>query len=53
MPDEDLMRRLERERGFGRDDYPVRAMWNGILAGSSFNIPQRKACFGSLSATVS
>ncbi|NMD32659.1 MAG: transposase, partial [Firmicutes bacterium] len=22
MPDEDLMRRLERERGFGRDDYP-------------------------------
>ncbi|MDI9471310.1 MAG: DDE transposase, partial [Dethiobacteria bacterium] len=39
MPDEDLMRRLERERGFGRDDYPVRAMWNGILAGIVFQHP--------------
>ena len=36
MPDEILMRRLERERGFGCDDYPVRAMWNGILAGIVF-----------------
>jgi len=33
MPDEELMRILERERGNGRDDYPVRAMWNSILAG--------------------
>ena len=36
MPDEMLMRRLERERGFGRDDYPVRAMWNAMLAGIVF-----------------
>ena len=36
MPDEALMRRLERERGFGRDDYPVRAMRNGIFAGIVF-----------------
>lgn len=33
MPDEELMRELEKERGKGRDDYPVRAMWNSILAG--------------------
>lgn len=33
MPDEELMQILEKERGKGRDDYPVRAMWNSILAG--------------------
>ncbi len=33
LPDEALMRTLERERGKGRDDYPVRAVWNSILAG--------------------
>ncbi|WP_432203832.1 transposase [Thermoanaerobacter uzonensis] len=36
MPDEELMRVLEKERGKGRDDYPVRAMWNSILAGVVF-----------------
>jgi len=33
LPDEDLMRVLERERGNGRDDYPIRPMWNSLLAG--------------------
>lgn len=33
IPDEELMRELETERAKGRDDYPVRAMWNSILAG--------------------
>ena len=33
MLDEKLMRVLEEERGKGRDDYPVRAVWNSILAG--------------------
>jgi transposase len=33
MPDEQLMRVLEEERGCGRDDHPVRGMWNSILAG--------------------
>ena len=32
MPDEDLMDKLEIERKNGRDDYPVRAMWNAVLA---------------------
>jgi hypothetical protein len=30
MPDEEFMQKLEYERGNGRDDYPVRAMWNSI-----------------------
>jgi Transposase DDE domain/Transposase domain (DUF772) len=33
MPDEPLMRSLEAQRGKGRDDYPVRAVWNSVLAG--------------------
>jgi len=36
MPDEELMQALEKERGKGRDDFPVRAMWNSILAGVVF-----------------
>ena len=36
MPDEELMRKLEKKRGNGRDDYPVRAMWNSVLAGVIF-----------------
>jgi len=30
--DEALMRRLEKRRGNGRNDYPVRVMWNLIIA---------------------
>lgn len=36
LPDEPLMRVLERKRGNGRDDYPIRAMWNTVLAGVVF-----------------
>jgi hypothetical protein len=36
LPDEALMVELERLRGRGRDDYPVRAVWNSILAGVVF-----------------
>jgi len=32
LPDEELMKKLEQERGRGRDDYPIRAVWNSILA---------------------
>jgi hypothetical protein len=39
MPDEALMLKLERRRGRGRDDYPVRAMWNSLLAGIVFQHP--------------
>jgi hypothetical protein len=33
LPDEQLMKQLEARRGRGRDDNPVRAVWNSILAG--------------------
>jgi len=39
MPDECLMQHLERDRYRGRDDYPVRAMWNSILAGVIYQHP--------------
>jgi hypothetical protein len=39
LPDEELMRVLESQRGKGRDDYPVRAMWNSILAGVVYQHP--------------
>jgi len=37
IPDEELMRKLESNRKNGRDDYPVRAMWNSMLAGIVFD----------------
>ncbi len=39
MPDEKLMRRLELKRGQGRDDYPLRAVWNSVLAGIVYQHP--------------
>jgi hypothetical protein len=33
LPDEGLVRRLEEKRGRGRNKYPVRAMWNAVIAG--------------------
>ena len=33
LPDAELMEKLEQDRGRGRNDYPVRAVWNSILAG--------------------
>jgi hypothetical protein len=36
LPDEPLMEKLEKQRGKGRDDYPVRGVWNSILAGVVF-----------------
>ena len=32
LDDEQLMMKLEKDRGKGRDDYPVRAVWNSLLA---------------------
>lgn len=33
LPDEELVSFLEEQRGKGRDDYPVRPVWNALLAG--------------------
>jgi hypothetical protein len=36
LPDEELMQVLENERKNGRNDYPVRPMWNTMIAGIVF-----------------
>lgn len=36
LPDEKIIHYLEVMRGQGRDDYPVRPMWNALLAGIVF-----------------
>jgi len=32
LPDEEFVRRLEKERNCGRNEYPIRAMWNAVIA---------------------
>ncbi len=36
LPDEQIVITLEKNRGKGRDDFAVRAMWNAVLAGIVF-----------------
>jgi len=36
IPDESLMQFLETRRSKGRNDYPIRAMWNALIAGIVF-----------------
>lgn len=36
LPDEELMRVLEKERKNGRNDYPIRSLWNVLIAGIVF-----------------
>ena len=43
LPDEELMRKLEQERGHGRDDYKIRAMWNSIIAGIVYQHPTNES----------
>jgi len=33
LPDEGLMKKLEAHRDKGRNDYPIRPVWNSVLAG--------------------
>ena len=39
LPDDALMQALEARRAKGRDDYPVQAMWNAVIAGVVFQHP--------------
>jgi len=39
LPDAQLVQYLEAMGGQGRDDYPVRAMWNALVAGVVFQHP--------------
>ncbi|MEW5806156.1 MAG: transposase [Acidobacteriota bacterium] len=43
LPDEELMKMLEEERKGRRDDYPIRAVWNSILAGIVYQHPSIEA----------
>jgi Transposase domain (DUF772)/Transposase DDE domain len=43
LPDESLMRKLEQLRDRGRDRYPIRAMWNALIAGVVFQHPTVEA----------
>lgn len=43
LPDEDLVSFLEQRRGRGRDDYPIRPMWNAVIAGVVFQHPSAAA----------
>ena len=43
LPDEELVRRMEAARGRGRDDYPVRACWNALIAGVVYQHPSAAA----------
>ena len=39
LPDESLVSFLEERRGRGRDDYPIRPIWNAVIAGIVFQHP--------------
>ncbi|MFZ4696033.1 MAG: transposase [Verrucomicrobiia bacterium] len=43
LPDAHLVQYLEVMRGAGRDDYPVAAMWNAVVAGVVFQHPSIEA----------
>ena len=36
LTDEKIVTMLERDRGNGRDDFPIRPMWNAVIAGIVF-----------------
>jgi hypothetical protein len=43
LPDEGFVGLLEQHRGRGRDDYPIRPVWNALLAGIVFQHPSAAA----------
>lgn len=45
LPDEELVSFLEKHRGKGRDDFPIRPVWNVLLAGIVY---QHKSAGGGL-----
>jgi hypothetical protein len=53
LPDEQIVRYLEVMRGHGRDDYPVRAMWNALLAGIVFQHPSPESLLRELARNPS
>ena len=37
IPDKKLIKQLKKMRGNGRNEWPVEAMWNSLIAGFIFN----------------
>jgi hypothetical protein len=48
VPDGELLGALERGRGRGRNDYPVRALWGTLLLQALLRHPTTEACLGEL-----
>ena len=42
MPDENIVLALEKQRGNGRDDFPIRAMWNPSVSMKVRHLPLNK-----------
>lgn len=53
LPDADIIQALEVQRGQGRDDFPVRAMFNAVLAGIVFQHPSIESLIRELSRNPS
>lgn len=53
LPDEQIIHYLEIMRGQGRDDFPVRAMWNAVVAGIVFQHPSIESLIRELSRNLS
>ena len=53
LPDEKIVRALEEHRGNGRDDFPVRAMWNALIAGIVFQHASTESLIRELSRNPS
>lgn len=53
LPDEKIVQYLEVMRGNGRDDFPVRSMWNAIIAGIVFQHPSIASLIRELSRNPS
>lgn len=49
LPDEKIVKYLEVMRGNGRDDYPIRPMWNAVIAGIVFQHPSLESLMRELS----
>jgi len=52
IPDERLMRKLEKKRQNGRNDFPVRAMWNLVMAMVVFGHPKFSGVLRELARNV-
>lgn len=53
LPDEKIIQYLEAMRGKGRNDFPVQAMWNGLIAGVVFQHPSIESLLRELSRNPS